>query len=120
MDEIERLQPGTIEGLGAITITEKESNIPHFDIIKEDGTKATIMIQDNKYLDGSNTLTHNECEKLNEWVRSKDPSLPNDYTNWVKLVICWNGLYNDYEIDIGCEGVEYPNYSSIESYKRRR
>ena len=117
MDERERLQPGVIDGVGAIMITEKESTIPHFDIIKNDGTKATIMIQNNKYLDGSSTLTHNECEKLNEWVKSKDPSFPNKYTNWVKLVICWNGLYNDHEIDIGFGEVKYPDYSSIKQYK---
>lgn len=117
MDERERLQPGIIEGVGTIMITEKESNIPHFDIIKEDGAKATVMIQDNMYLDGNNTLTHDECEKLNKWVRSKDPSLPNGYANWVKLVICWNGLYNDYEIDIGYGEVEYPDYSTIKPCK---
>ena len=117
MDERERLQPGVINGVGTIMITERESNIPHFDIIKNDDTKVTIMIQDNKYLDGSSTLTHNECEKLNEWVKSKDPSFPNKYTNWVKLVICWNGLYNDHEIDIGFGEVKYPDYSSIKQYK---
>ena len=117
MDEREHLQPGVIDGVGTIIITERGSNIPHFDIIKNDGTKVTIMIQDNKYLDGSSTLTHNECEKLNEWVKSKDPSFPNKYTNWVKLVICWNGLYNDHEIDIGYEVVECPDYSSIKQYK---
>ena len=117
MDEREHLQPGVIDGVGTVMITEKESTIPHFDIIKNDGTKVTIMIQDNKYLDGSSTLTHGECEKLNKWVRSKDPSLPNGYTNWVKLVICWNGLYNDHEIDIGYEVVECTDYSSIKQYK---
>ena len=117
MDERERLQPGVIEGVGTVMITEKESTIPHFDIIKNDGTKATIMIQDNKYLDGSSTLTHSECEKLNEWVKSKDPSFPNKYTNWVKLVICWNGLYNDHEIDIGFGEVKYPDYSTIKPCK---
>lgn len=117
MDERERLQPGVIDGVGTVMITERESNIPHFDIIKNDGTKVTIMIQNNKYLDGSSTLTHNECEKLNEWVKSKDPSFPNKYTNWVKLVICWNGLYNEHEIDIGFGEVKYPDYSSIKQYK---
>lgn len=73
MEELEWLRPGIIDGLGTIIITEKESTIPHFTIIKEDGTKINIMIQENRYMDGEkNSLTEEECKKLNEWAHSNE------------------------------------------------
>ena len=69
MEELEKLQPGTIDGVGTVMITEKESNVPHFTIIRDDGSEVSIMIEDNRYLNDNGTLTIQECEKLNDWVR---------------------------------------------------
>ena len=49
MEDKEFLCPGIINGVGIVKITEKESNTPHFDIIRDDGSKVSIMIQDTNF-----------------------------------------------------------------------
>lgn len=120
MEELERLQPGIIDGVGVVMITEKESTIPHFTIIREDGSKASIMIEDNMYLNDDGTLTPDECFKLNEWVRSRRESSPYKEPVWDHVIICWNGLYNDHEIYTDEEGLyldKIPDYTHIKPCK---
>ena len=116
MEELERMTPGTIDNVGQIVITEKESITPHFDIIKSDGTKISIMIQENKYMPGErNSLTPDECKKLNEWAHSnrKKEWWNHGEPNWDVMTLCWNGLYNDYEIEYDQTGESIPDYTTI-------
>ena len=113
-DEVEFLSPGNIEGVGTVMITEKESTIPHFDIIKNDGTKVTIMIEDNRYLTNDATLTPNECEKLNEWVRAEAPTLLHGDPYWARVLMFWECLYNG--TDFEWDGT-IPDYSTIKPCK---
>lgn len=116
MEELEWLRPGIIDGLGTIIITEKESTIPHFTIIKEDGTKINIMIQENRYMDGEvNSLTPDECKKLNEWAHGMKSNRRNGIdTNWYHMIICWDGLYNEHEIIYDQECLDnIPDYTTI-------
>lgn len=120
MEAIEKLQPGTIDGLGIITITEKESNIPHFTITKYDGTIVSIMIQDNRYMDKSSKLSPDECRILNDWAHGYRNESTTGDLNWDHVLLCWNELYNDNEIIADISG-EYlnniPNYSTIKLYE---
>ena len=108
--------PGTIEGVGQIVIVEKESTIPHFTIVRNDGTKIQIMIQENRYMPGEkNSLTEEECKKLNEWAHGMKSNRRNGTdTNWYHVIICWDGLYNDYEIIYDQECLDnIPDYTTI-------
>ena len=113
MDYIEKLKPGVIDGVGTVMITEKESTIPHFSIVREDGSEVQIMIQDNKYLSEA-TLTPDECKKLNDWMNTKESEglLPN---MWLAVILCWNGLYIDNRIGKNDRGA-MPDYSTIKLY----
>lgn len=116
MDELEMQIPGTIEGVGQIVIIEKESIIPHFTIVKEDGTKINIMIQENRYMPNEkNSLTEEECKKLNKWAHGKKTDWWNKGDpNWYHMIICWDGLYNDYEIECGSDYLDMiPDYTTI-------
>lgn len=115
MDYIEKLQPGIVDGVGAIMITEKESTIPHFSVVREDGSEVQIMIQDNKYLSEA-TLSPDECKRLNDWMNSKnsDSLLPN---MWLAVVLCWNGLYTDNRIGKNDRGL-IPDYSAIKPFSK--
>ena len=88
-EELERMTPGTIDGVGMIIVTEKESTIPHFTIIKEDGSKLNIMIQENRYMEGEkNSLTEEECKKLNEWAHGNEKKsfFTLGWPNWKKMI----------------------------------
>ena len=116
MEELEKLQPGIIDGVGTVMITEKESNVPHFTIIRDDGSEVSIMIEENRYLNDDGTLTIQECEKLNDWARGYRESSPFKDPNWDHIIICWNGLYNGYEIDTDIDGLylnNIPDYTHI-------
>ena len=116
-EELERMTPGTIDGVGMIIVTEKESTIPHFTIIKDDGTKVNIMIQENRYMEGEvNSLTPDECKKLNEWAHGNEKKKwwNGGWPNWDHMIIAWNGLYNDYEIESYPDGSDdIPDYTTI-------
>lgn len=114
---IEKLQPGIIDEVGVVMITEKESLIPHFTIIRPDGSEVVIMIQDNKYLTDA-SLTEDECAKLNTWMREHEEKT--QYTfgwlNWTNVIFCWNGLYNGYEVEYRDEEDYFnhiPDYTTI-------
>lgn len=111
---IEKLQPGIIDGVGIMMITEKESLIPHFTIIRPDGSEVVIMIQDNKYL-SKNSLTDEECIKLNSWVREHEEKTWYNLgsLNWEHVITCWNGLYNGYEITYTDDTSDIPDYTTI-------
>ena len=117
MEELEKLRPGIIDDIGQIIIVEKESTIPHFTIVKDDGTKVNIMIQENRYMDGEkNSLTEEECKKLNEWAHSieKKEWWNRGVPNWYYIILCWNSLYNDYEIIYNQECLDnIPDYTTI-------
>lgn len=118
---LEQLTPGTIDGVGIVMITENESLIPHFTIIRQDRSEVIIAIQDNKYL-SENELTSEECIKLNHWMR--DHQEKTNYNlgllNWRNVIFDWNALYNDRAIKYQNE--EYyenniPDYTVIKPYK---
>ena len=116
MDALETMTPGTIDGVGMIVITEKESTIPHFTLTRNDGTKVNIMIQENRYMEGeTNSLTEEECKRLNEWAHEnqKKEWWNHGDPNWDIMILCWNGLYNDYEIDYDPTGKSIPDYTTI-------
>lgn len=115
-EELERMTPGTIDGVGQIVIVEKESTIPHFHIIKSDGTKVSIMIQESKYMPGEkNSLTPDECKKLNEWTRGVKTDWWNKGDpNWYHMILCWGSLYNGYEIIYDQKCLDsIPDYTTI-------
>ena len=115
-EELERMTPGTIDGVGMIIVTEKESTIPHFTIIKDDGTKVNIMIQENRYMEGEkNSLTEEECKKLNEWAHGNEKKsfFTLGWPNWKKMIFCWNSIYNDHELDWNDNFSIIPDYTTI-------
>ena len=116
-EELEKLIPGTIEGIGQLSITEKESTIPHFTLTRGDGTSVQIMIQENRYMPGEkNSLTEEECKRLNEWAHSNEKKewWNGGWPNWDHIIICWNGLYNDYEVESNPDGSDdIPDYTTI-------
>lgn len=100
-EELEIMYPGIVEGVGQLSITEKESTIPHFTLTKQDGTSVQIMIQENRYMPNEvNSLTPDECKRLNEWAHGNEKKewWNRGEPNWYHMISCWNGLYNDYEI----------------------
>lgn len=116
MDELEMMYPGVVEGLGQLSITEKESTIPHFDVIKNDGTKVSIMIQENRYMPGEkNSLNEEECKKLNEWAHGRKTDWWNrGDLNWYYMILSWGSLYNGYEIIYNQECLNnIPDYTTI-------
>ena len=122
IDIIEQLTPGTIDGLGIVLITEKESTIPHFDIIRSDGSKVSIMILDNRYMDYTESvLTNEECKMLDEWSKGKSDEQKEPWKhgdpNWYHMILCWDSLYNDYEIGYDENYISLiPNYTLINHY----
>lgn len=123
IDIIEQLTPGTIDGLGIVLITEKESTIPHFDIIRSDNSKVSIMILDNRYMDYTESvLTNEECRLLDEWSKGKEKKewYNSGWYNWNNVLICWDGLYNGYEVEYDDHEniLKYvPDYTIIKPYK---
>lgn len=116
-DELERMRPGIVDGLGEIFVTEKESTIPHFTLIKNDGSEVKIMMLENKYMpDEHNNLTSEECSKLNVWMHSNEKKewWNGGWPNWDHMITAWNGLYNDYEIECGPDYLDMiPDYTTI-------
>lgn len=116
-EELEIMYPGIIEGAGQLSITEKESTIPHFTFTRNDGTSVQIMIQENRYMPGEkNSLTPDECKKLNEWAHSNEKKewWNKGDPNWYHVISCWDGLYNDYEIIYNQECLNnIPDYTTI-------
>lgn len=116
-EELEKMYPGTIEGVGQIVIVEKESNIPHFTIVKEDGTRINIMIQENRYMEGEkNSLDEKECTRLNEWAHSNEKKewWNRGEPNWYYIILGWGSLYNGYEIIYDQKCLDsIPDYTTI-------
>ena len=116
MEDKEFLCPGIIDGVGIVKITEKESNTPHFDIIRDDGSKVSIMIQDTKYFTNDGVLTKDEIIKFNNWIKAPSDALCGMGSNWKNIIFCWYGLYGiDFEWDWN---LGIPDYSIIKPCDR--
>lgn len=108
---------GTIDGVGIVSVTEGELEIPHFNVTKPDGSKASIMIEDTMYMpDSEYTLTGSECKKLNEWFRQPNANLCGKSNNWTDMIFGWYGVYykSDWEWDWKRP---IPDYTTIKPYK---
>lgn len=108
----EMLFPGNIDGIGTVRIVEKESIVPHFDIVRVDGSKVTLMIERPMYMYKQELLSEQEIEIFNDWIKQPSESSCGLCTNWDNIIFCWYGLYGvdslDWDYDKGI-----PDYSNI-------
>lgn len=103
-----------VDGVGTVCLYEKESNIPHFDIVQDDGTKISIKIDSESYLDGSEKISDNKLSILNNWLKEPSKNLSGLGSNWSDIIFGWYGLYPDSKFEYDWNrGI--PDYTRINS-----
>lgn len=89
-----------------------EIQIPHFHIFNKDHSfESCIRIFEPEYLDHNgkytDTLTYDQCKKLNEWMNSISIIFPYDIINWRELDVAWSGA-NDYDFTEKEKSIKQP------------
>ena len=95
-----------------IEVYPKEGQIPHFHIFNKDHSfESCIRIFEPEYLDHNgkytDTLTYDQCKKLNEWMNSISIIFPYDIINWRELDVAWSGA-NDYDFTEKEKSIKQP------------
>lgn len=97
-----------VDGLGTICLYEKESDIPHFDIIRDNGSRVSIMIENNSV----DALSNDELEILNDWLKKPSKNLSGLGSNWSDIIFGWYGLYPNSKFEYNWK-LGIPNYTTI-------
>ena len=95
-----------------VTIGPNDIEIPHFHLFNKDHSfECCIKIFESEYLDHNgkytDTLTYDQCKKLNEWMNSICDIFPYDNINWKELHL-WIAPYNDYEFTEKEKSIKQP------------
>lgn len=126
--EVNEIFSFTSETIGTcwvgVSSMHNPQSIPHFTVYSEFKSKdfvglySSICIYSNHYLSeewtGEDELTEDQLKVLDTWLRSKNPKLKGDLTNWEHICNLWDLLNPEYVYPKRKRVKEQPDYKIME------